>query len=75
VQPGTFTVVVLATAVNIETLVSETTRFPGGRLVYANLPPDTVNRLERAMGDELHDVPADEPFEPPVGSPVDDPNT
>jgi uncharacterized membrane protein len=57
VQPGTFTVVVLATALNIETLVSETTRFPGGHLVYANLPPDTVNRLERSMGDDLHDVP------------------
>src|SRR5829696_5500965 len=56
VQPGTFTVVVLATAVNIETLVSEASRFPGGHLVYANVPPDTVNRLERAMGDDLHDV-------------------
>jgi uncharacterized membrane protein len=57
VHPGTYTVVVLATALNIEVLVSEVQRFPGGHLVYANLPPDTVNRLERAMGDEPHDVP------------------
>ena len=57
VQPGTFTVVVLATAVNIETLVAEAARFPGGHLVYANLPPATVDRLERAMGDAPHDIP------------------
>jgi uncharacterized membrane protein len=53
VQPSTFTVVVLARRVDVETLVAETARFPGGHLVYANLPPDTINRLERSMGDEL----------------------
>ena len=53
VQPDTYTVVVLATKLDVETLVAETTRFPGGHLVYANLPADTINRLERSMGDDL----------------------
>jgi uncharacterized membrane protein len=66
VQPGTFTVVVLATSLNIETFVAEVERFPGGHLVYANLPPDTINRLERAMGDDVHDVPQHGRPEPEV---------
>jgi hypothetical protein len=63
VFPGTYTVVVLARRVDVETLVDEATRFPGGELVYANLPPDTINRLERAMGDVGADV--GEPLPPP----------
>jgi uncharacterized membrane protein len=66
VHPGTYTVVVLATALNVETLVAEVERFPGGHLVYANLAPDTINRLERAMGDDLHDVPSSDQPAPAV---------
>ena len=49
VEPDTFTIVVLAGEVEVEQLVTETTRFGGGRLVYANMPPDTIRRIEHAL--------------------------
>ncbi|MGH9133517.1 MAG: DUF1269 domain-containing protein [Ilumatobacteraceae bacterium] len=51
VEPGTFTVVVLAESVDIEALVAEAMRFEGGRLVHANMAPDAIRRLEHALGD------------------------
>ena len=50
VEPHSFTVVVLASEVDIDALVAETGRFDGGHLVYANLAPYMVDRLETAMG-------------------------
>ena len=52
VEPDTFTIVVLANQVDVEQLVGETGRFDGGRLVYANMPPDTIRRIEQALGDD-----------------------
>lgn len=59
VEPHTFTVVVLANDVDIDTLVSEAGRFDGGRLVYANLEPHTIRRIAAALGE-----PAEEPEVP-----------
>jgi uncharacterized membrane protein len=58
VEPHTFTVVVLANDVIIDALVDEVARFDGGRLVYANLDPYAIRRIEMALGDEVVDLPA-----------------
>jgi uncharacterized membrane protein len=50
VAPGTSTVVVLTTSLDIEQLVGEATRFPGAQLVHANLGPGVISRLEDAFG-------------------------
>lgn len=50
VEPHSFTVVVLASDVDIDALVAEAGRFDGGHLVYANLAPFMIERLEAAMG-------------------------
>jgi uncharacterized membrane protein len=54
VAPGTFTIVVLAEAVDVEALIAEAMRFEG-RLVHANMAPDAIRRLEHALGDVSHD--------------------
>jgi uncharacterized membrane protein len=51
VDPHTFTVVVLARDVHLDALVEETGRFHGARLVYANLRPFTIERIEAALGE------------------------
>jgi uncharacterized membrane protein len=51
VQPHTSTVVILAHRIDERALLAEVERFAGGRLVYANLAPDTVRRLEEALGE------------------------
>jgi uncharacterized membrane protein len=56
VAPGTFTVVVLTTSLDIEQLVREATRFPGAQLVHANLGPGVVARLEAALGGEASEA-------------------
>jgi uncharacterized membrane protein len=63
VEPHTFTVVVLANDVMIDALVEEVARFDGGRLVYANLDPYAIRRIEMALGDEVSELPGAE--EPP----------
>lgn len=50
VEPGTFTVVVLAESVDVEALIAEAMRFEG-HLVHANIAPDAIRRLENALGD------------------------
>ena len=50
VQPGQAIVALLVEDVDIDALVGEATRFTGSHLVYANLAPDTVDRLEAAFG-------------------------
>jgi uncharacterized membrane protein len=51
VEPDTFTVVVLADAVNTDELVEETRRFEGAHLVYANMDVYAIRRLEIALGE------------------------
>lgn len=51
VEPHSFTVVVLANDVDVDALVEETARFDGGHLVYANLQPHTIRRIELALGE------------------------
>lgn len=50
VDPHTFTVVVLANDVDIDALVTEAGRFDGGHLVYANMAPYTIDRIDAALG-------------------------
>lgn len=50
VEPHTFTVVVLANDVDIDALVEEARRFDGGHLVYANMAPHTIDRIDAALG-------------------------
>jgi len=50
VAPQTFTVVVLAEALDVEALIAEAMRFEG-HLVHANMAPDAIRRLEHALGD------------------------
>ena len=53
VAPHTFTIVVLAEAVDVEALIAEAMRFEG-HLVHANMAPDAIRRLEHALGDVTH---------------------
>lgn len=68
VEPHTFTVVVLASAVDFDALVAETARFDGARLVYANLDPYAIRRLEMALGsadvDDPMVFPSDDAHDP-----------
>ncbi len=50
VQPDTATVAMLATGIDTDVLVDEVARFKGGRLVYGNLEPDTLDRIADALG-------------------------
>ena len=54
VAPETFTVVILAEAVDVEALIAEAMRFKG-HLVHANMATDAIRRLEHALGDQTHD--------------------
>lgn len=50
VQPGTTTVVLLLTDVNVDALVEEAKRFTGAELLYANLDPISFDRVVSALG-------------------------
>jgi uncharacterized membrane protein len=68
VEPDTFTVVVLADAVQIDELVAETERFDGAHLVYANMDVYAIRRLEIALGEASIDdefSPGSSPSWPP----------
>ena len=49
VQPDTATVALLVTELNRNALVTEVERFSGANLVYTNLDPTTMDRLEAAL--------------------------
>jgi len=49
VQPGTATVLILLEDLEPGALVDEAARFPGAELVYANLEPHTLERIEDAL--------------------------
>jgi uncharacterized membrane protein len=51
VAPGTATVILLVTHLDRDALITETTRFTGGRLLYANLDPGTIEQLKESLGD------------------------
>jgi uncharacterized membrane protein len=51
VQPGTATVVLLLQRINTSVVLDELERFAGARLVYANVPPDIVQRIRDALDD------------------------
>jgi uncharacterized membrane protein len=51
VLPGTATVALLVTELDLEALIAEVGRFPGARLVYANLDDPTLDRIRRALGE------------------------
>lgn len=50
VQPGTTTVVLLLTDVNVDALVNEAKRFTGAELIYANLDAASFDRVVVAFG-------------------------
>ena len=51
VQPDTVTVVLLLQRINTSAVLDELERFAGARLVYANVPPDIVQRIRTALDD------------------------
>lgn len=51
VQPDTVTVVLLLGEVNQGVVMAELERFAGAHLVYANVEPDTVQRIRDALQD------------------------
>lgn len=51
VQPGTATLVLLVTGLDHGALIEEAARFTGAELVYANLDPETIDRIKQALGD------------------------
>ena len=51
VQPDTATVVLLVDRIDTSVALEELERFAGARLVYANVPPDVVDRIRGALED------------------------
>lgn len=49
VKPGTATVAILASEIDVDALVAEVGRFAGAELLYANVEPDLVARLRDAL--------------------------
>jgi uncharacterized membrane protein len=65
VQPNTFTVILLVGEFDSVTTMHELERFAGGHLVYANLSPNTLAELRKALHDESPAAPTPEhhPFD------------
>jgi uncharacterized membrane protein len=53
VQPGTVTLVLLLGQFDREATFTELARFGGGHLVHANLEPDAIARIRRALDDTV----------------------
>ncbi len=49
VRPGTATLALLVTELDVDALAREVERFPGAELVYANLADDALERLRAAL--------------------------
>jgi hypothetical protein len=82
VQPNTATVALLLTELHEGPLVEEAKRFAGGHLVYANVAPGTMRRLQEALGEapaatgiapasDAGTPPHDALGGPPTGAPAD----
>lgn len=65
VQPGTVTVVLLLDRIDTSAALDELERFAGARLVYANVPPDIVQRIRVALDDPATGPLTSEPGESP----------
>lgn len=57
-QPGSTIVALLVTDLDRDAFVAEVTRFPGAKLVYANLEEHTLDRIKQALGSEQEPHPA-----------------
>lgn len=66
VQPGTTTVVLLLTDVNLDALVTEAKRFVGAELIYANLDPISFDRVVAAFGGAPRSADAESHAESPA---------
>jgi uncharacterized membrane protein len=65
VQTDTVTVALLVDDIDADALVAEAQRFTGARLVYANLDPGTIGRIEGALaGVQAAEAPSDVPPTP-----------
>lgn len=69
VRPGTATVALLLTDLQEARLVEEAKRFAGGHLVYANLRPDAMRRLQEALGETSSPAPTAVPDEAGAATP------
>jgi len=72
VQPGTATVVLLLGHYDAAATTAELERFSGAQLVYANLAPDAVARIRRALGDEVVEEALTTPPDPSTLAPAAD---
>jgi uncharacterized membrane protein len=57
-QPGSTIVALLVTDIDRDAFVAEVTRFPGAKLVYANLESHTLDRIKEALGQD----PSQDPY-------------
>jgi len=64
VEAGTTTLVLLVEDLDRAALVEELQRFAGARLVYANLDPLWLDRIDAALGETSSTPPASEPPAP-----------
>lgn len=71
VQPGTVTLVLLLGNFDREAAFAELERFSGGHLVHANLEPDAIARIRRALDDGSAPAVMSDALAPPT--PVVDP--
>lgn len=73
VDPNRVVLALLVSDVDIDVLVGEASRFAGAELLYANLDPFALRRLEQALGTPDANLTSDEPpIEPPVEPTADD---
>lgn len=70
VQPGTVTLVLLLGTFDRDAAFTELERFSGGHLVHANLEPDAIARIRRALDDRTAPTPSDQPLPPPTPTPA-----
>jgi uncharacterized membrane protein len=66
VQPGTVTLVLLLGTFDREAAFTELERFSGGHLVHANLEPDSIARIRRALDDVTAPVATSDALPPPT---------
>jgi uncharacterized membrane protein len=57
VEPGTATVALLLAELDRNALVAEAKRFTGAEVVYADLDPDTMSRIQQALAGSEHGGP------------------
>jgi len=77
IHPGSVILALLVTKLDEDALVTEAGRFAGAHLVYTNLDPAGLQRLEEALGENSPDAPPSDapPMDaPPAGSLPDAPH-